>query len=164
MTRRTLSGIVPLMLALGAVGCSGSTVPTSMTAPSPTSAQAAPPSGWVYGTGFTLTGVSLFGVVSEPTPNGQAPIAGVMVYCDVCGEFGHTAVTTDANGYYSFNGDLASGGGVWLSGPATALLVSKEGYQDPPGMTRPAPPLPSGPGWRAVLINGDTRFDTQLVR
>jgi Carboxypeptidase regulatory-like domain len=40
---------------------------------------------------------TLSGVVYEVTPAGQAPIADVSVYCDSCGEFGHTFARTDAN-------------------------------------------------------------------
>ena len=33
-------------------------------------------------------------------------------------------------------------------------------YEDPPGL----PAMGHGPGWREVLIDGDTRFDIELVR
>jgi hypothetical protein len=104
---------------------------------------------------------SLSGVVFEVTATGQVPIPGVSLYCDACGEFGHTAKTTDKDGFYSFSGDIAHGGGMWLPPSNTAyLIVQKEGYRDPPG-------LPRGPvsqGWRDVTVKGDTRFDIQLVR
>src|SRR5687768_14272471 len=75
-------------------------------------------------TSYVLYGVTLFGVVSEETSGGQTPIGGVRIYCDACGEFGHTDSLTDANGYYSFTGDLAHGGGIWLApGYTTPLLV-----------------------------------------
>ena len=44
------------------------------------------------------------------------------------------------------------------------LIVRKEGYDDPTGLpprTWPGSPLL---GWRDVTINGDTRFDIELVR
>ena len=63
-----------------------------------------------YNGGITLTGVTLFGVVSETTPNGQAPLAD------------------------------------------QAELPTRSAC------------LPSGAGWREVTINGDTRFDMELVR
>ena len=168
MTTRTRVGVVLLALAQGLSGCGGSGSSPTPLAPSPVSQQGVPPQatplpGFFYGGGYTLKGVTLFGVVSEATPTGQAPIADVSVYCDACGAFGHTWTKTDANGYYSFSGDLDSGGGVWLSGTPTPLKVEKEGYQDPPGLPSSAR-LPSGPGWREVLINGDTRLDIQLVR
>jgi hypothetical protein len=68
----------------------------------------------------------------------------------------------DDNGFYHFSGDLATGGGVWLTpGVPTPIAVdyNKE-YEDPPGI----PPSRRGPGWRDVLIDGDTRFDIELVR
>jgi hypothetical protein len=110
-------------------------------------------------------GATLSGVVSDLASTGLTSLEGVSVYCDECGEFGHTFMTTDANGYYSFSGDIAHGGGVWVSpGYATYLIVHKEGYQDPPGLPRPTLPPPNVPGWREVTIKGDTQFDIQLIR
>ena len=80
----------------------------------------------------------------------------------------HTWTTTNATGVYDFSGDLAHGGGVWLSpGFLTAILVQHTGYQDPPGLPPLRGPMfhiPSGSGWREVSIDGDTQFDIQLVR
>ena len=45
---------------------------------------------------------ALWGVVNELTPSGPVPVAGVEVYCDACGEDGHTFKYTDANGLYGF--------------------------------------------------------------
>jgi hypothetical protein len=43
---------------------------------------------------------------------------------------------------------------VWLSaGIRTPVSVRADGYQDPPGL-----------GGRYVLINGDTRYDMQMIR
>jgi hypothetical protein len=109
--------------------------------------------------------VTLSGFVYEVTPSGQAPLADVPVYCETCGEGTHTWAYTDATGFYRFPGDLAKGGGVWLyPGIATQVRVTKEGYQDPPGIPPLTGPVLSGVGWREVLINGDTRFDVQLVK
>jgi hypothetical protein len=148
-----LSGAIVLLVVVhGLAGCGGSpsslpSAPTS--APQPVGPN---PNAPVY----TLSRVTLSGVVSEVTPTGQTPIEGVTVECDDCGESGHTWAHTDADGLYSFTG-------VWVSsGIRTLLWVSKEGYQDPAGA--PAPPGLSGPGWREVTINGDTQFDIQLVR
>lgn len=159
MTDRTLTAVV-LLLAHGLAGCAGSAA--SPTPPGPVPQASAPPSGLSYVDGYTLVGVSLFGMVSETTAAGLTPLAAVTVYCDSCGAFGHTWTKTDTNGYYSFSGDLASGGGLWLSGAPTPLWVEKDGYQDPPELAR-SPTLPSGPGWREVRITTDTRFDIQLV-
>jgi len=83
------------------------------------------------------------------------PIAGALVYCEPCGEITHTWATADANGSYSFSGDLANGGGIWLSaGKRTSGSARADGYCDPSGLL----------GRREVLIIGDTRLDFQLVR
>ena len=112
--------------------------------------------------------MSLTGRVYELTPTGPVGIAGAAVYCEACGLQTHSWATADSNGFYSFSGDLGNGGGVWLaSGFLTAIGVEHTGYQDPPGLPPLRGPLfhiPSGPGWREVSIDGDTRFDIQLVR
>ena len=121
---------------------------------------APPVSGFLYGAGAVLVNASLSGVVFETTPAGRVPLPGVSVYCDACGEEGHTEKITDKDGFYSFSGDVARGGGVWLNHTNTLyLIVRKAGYVDPPGL----PPRPVSQGWRDVPVNGDTRFDIQLV-
>jgi hypothetical protein len=149
---------VIVAVTAGLAGCAGGG-PSSPTAPTQQVQQRpAPPSA------FALTGVTLHGLVTESTAAGAAPIAGVTVYCDACGADGHTWLRTDANGYYSFSGDVAAGGGIWLgAGAVIALWVVKEGYRDPPGLLLP-PGLPSEPGWRVVSVSGDTRFDIDLAR
>ena len=154
--RSLLRGSVLLVLACGLSGCGGSGSSATPLAPSPVPTQAAPPppSSGSWLAGYTLTGVSLSGVVYESTPAGAAPIAGALVYCELCGEETHTFATADANGFYSFSGDLANGGGVWLSaGIRTPVSVRADGYEDPPAL-----------GGRYVLINGDTRYDMQMIR
>jgi hypothetical protein len=145
MTNQTHPGFLTMVLAAGLAACNGNgpAAPSSV-APPAVPAPIARPSGFFYGNGYTLNGVSLSGVVSVTTPEGQTPIAGAIVYCDACGASGHTWATTDANGNYRFSGDLDAGGGIWLSGVPTPLLMSGERYD--------------------VLINGDTRFDIQLVK
>ncbi len=109
--------------------------------------------------------VVLGGKVAELTPAGPVPLEGVRVYCDQCGEVGHSWVYSDANGDYTFPGDLSLGGGVWVSpGYTTYLIVDKEGYQDPPGLPAPTWPTPTPAGWREVTVAGDTRLDIQLIR
>jgi hypothetical protein len=109
--------------------------------------------------------VTLFGVVWGESPTGSAPLAGAVVYCDACGEEGHTWARTDGNGYYSFSGDLSQGGGIWVNpGVPIPLLVGKEGYGDPAGLPPRSPRSPTGPGWREVTVDGDTRFDMTLVQ
>jgi hypothetical protein len=108
-------------------------------------------------------GVSLSGVVYELTATGRTPIAGATVYCEPCGAETHTFAYADDNGFYIFPGDLAQGGGVWMRrGVPTPIAVGyyNQEYEDPPGLPRHH----MGPGWRDVLIDGDTRFDIELVR
>ena len=111
-----------------------------------------------------LTAVSLSGVIYELTPTGRTPIARALVYCELCGKETHTWATADEKGAYRFSGDLATNGGVWLaSGVPTPIAVGgwfNKDFEDPPGL----PVLRQGPGWREVQIDGDTRFDIELVR
>jgi hypothetical protein len=158
-----------LLFALGLAACGGAdspTAPTTVTGQTVTPTAGSPPP-WSYGSGYTLKAVALFGVVSEPTPDGPVPIANVTVYCDQCGASGHSWASTDANGTYRFDGGLESGGGIWLVGNGgVRLQFSKDGYGDPEGLPAAfpgVPALPSG-GWRQTTISGDTRFDTQLAK
>lgn len=152
-----LSCIVVLVLAHALSGCGGSGSSATPLAPSPapppTVPAPPPPSSGSWLASYTLTGVSLSGVVYESTSAGWAPIAGALVYCELCGELTHTWATADADGRYRFSGDLANGGGVWLSpGIRTPVSVQAKGYQNPPGITE-----------RYVLITGDTQFDMQMI-
>jgi hypothetical protein len=164
MNYRTLCAMSVVVLAGGLFGCGGADSALSPLAPSsttqPTTIPPAVPGSWL--SGYTLTGVSLSGVVYELTSTGRVPIAGAVVYCELCGQETHSFATADANGFYHFPGDLTTGGGVWLAvGAITTLNVAYNNeYQDPPGM----PPQRQGPGWRDVLIDGDTQFDIELVR
>jgi hypothetical protein len=90
---------------------------------------------------FTLSGTTY-----EMTASGRVPVPGVSVYCDSCGSpDGHTFATTDSEGAYRFD---------WALNDATPLLVSKSGYR-----------LPAVTDGRIVaIVNGDTRFDIELVR
>lgn len=98
---------------------------------------------------------SLSGVVSEMTSAGLVPISDVEIYCDACGVVGHTWVRTDANGAYDFGRD-----GIWSDGTGVIpVLVFKKDYDVPDGS-----PGPDGSTWRRVRIDGDTRFDFQMVR
>jgi hypothetical protein len=174
MTTRILRALVLVVLAQGVPGCSGPGVSPTPLLPAPIPvAQQSPVVPCIspetfYGCAYARRGVSLTGMVYEVTATGPVGIAGVDVYCEACGVMTHTWATTDTNGVYRFSGDLASGGGVWLSpGFLTAIGVQHTSYQDPPGLPPLRGPMfhiPSGPGWREVLIDGDTRFDIQLVR
>lgn len=154
MTNRKLTrgGLLVFVLALS--GCGGG---DSLTGPSPVPPQAVvptnPASDWLNG--YTLTAASLSGVVYEMTPTGQVPIPGAVVYCERCGEITHTWATADANGFYRFPGDLATGGGVWLSpGQPTSIIVRGVNFEQQTWLGRNLD----------VLITGDTRFDVELVR
>jgi hypothetical protein len=156
-----------LVLALGLSGCGGSDSPATPLTPSSPPQQVVVPAPTTpacgFLCGFTLVSVSLSGVVYELTPAGRTPIAGAVVYCESCGKETHTFATADDDGFYHFSGDLASGGGVWLAtGVPTDIAVGyyNKDYEDPPGL----PAMRQGPGWRAVLIDGDTSFDIELVR
>jgi hypothetical protein len=150
-----------LVLCLGLGGC-GTDSPAKALTPSPLPQAVAP----APISGPTLRGVSLSGVVyelTELTSSGRTPIAGAIVYCEPCGEGTHTFASADDNGFYQFSGDLATGGGVWVTpGVPTPIAVGyyNKDYEDPPGL----PAMRQGPGWREVLIDGDTTFDIELVR
>ena len=152
-----------LLLALGLAGCGRSDSPPTPLAPSPPPPQVttpAPSPGAFLG-GHVLTGVSLSGVVYELTAMGRTPIAGAYVYCEACGGETHQYVLADGNGFYHFSGDIASGGGVWVAAgvPTPIYMGYNTDYELPPGL-----PASRGPGWRDVFMNGDTRFDIDLVR
>jgi hypothetical protein len=95
---------------------------------------------------------TLSGVVSELVAAERVPVEGVRLYCDSCGSpDGHTFTSTDANGLYSFS---------WARNGVHPLLVSKDGYDviDPMGR------LADGTAVKNATVNGDTRFDIQMVR
>lgn len=93
----------------------------------------------------------LSGVVFEITGGGAVPVEGSHVYCDSCGDGGHSSVETDSEGHYAFpavyNGD-------------TPIIISKAGY----AVVAPIRTLQDGSGMKNVTVNGDTRFDVELVR
>ena len=155
---RTRIWMACLLLVQGLAGCGGST--QTPTAPSPPVASQPPaaPGGSVLADA-TLSGM-VYEVVAE-SPRQIVGIEGASVYCEQCGESTHNFAYTDSNGHYVFPR------GVWTEGrpsfPAR-IRVAKDGYQDPPGLPKTTPPNPSGPGWREVVIDGDTRFDMELVR
>jgi hypothetical protein len=90
----------------------------------------------------------LSGLVYEVTAAGRVPIDGVVLYCDACGSpGGHTFVTTDAEGLYSFS---------WVSPGVTYLqVIGKAGFKYEGPIQSLGIPIPT---------NGDTRFDIELVR
>ena len=82
---------------------------------------------------------SLSGVVTEVTPHGIVPVAGVIVYRAVTG--GWQDATTDATGFYKISG---------LNDGTEEVSAMKTGYQTSND--------------DSVTIRGDTRFDIRLSR
>jgi hypothetical protein len=94
----------------------------------------------------------LSGMVFEMTESGRVPVEGVELYCDSCGSpDGHTFVYTDANGLYRLE---------WTLNGVHPLFVTKPGYAifDPTGTLR------DQHGRISATVDGDTRFDIQVVR
>ena len=88
----------------------------------------------------------LSGLAFEVTPNGNIPVEGVNIYCDGCGEDGHTGLETDARGLYTF---------PFVYPAVQYLQVGKQGYRTA---------LPSGVLGIAVTVTGDTQFNIEMVR
>ena len=143
-TRRTTPlGALLLTVLMAACNSGGGFFPTS-----PTSQ--APPPPVTPNTPVILIG-TLSGVVFEVTSAGNAPVENVEVYCDACGG-GHAWAYTDGDGAYSF-GDVKTA--------VYPLWVAKDGYD----LARPTGRAASG--WLGSInaqVNGDTRFDIELVR
>jgi hypothetical protein len=102
---------------------------------------------------------TLSGVIVELTQNGLMPVGGVVVWelsCPALPEMCAAqnivqSVMTDTNGFYSFSGLYA--------GKNNVVWANKEGFKDP------FPQRPeASEGGQTVTIDGDTRFDIQLVR
>ena len=152
MTIRTNTGAFILALATGVAACDGTNSPAP-TAPSAAQAPLPPPVPTPIRAQFppgVLSAYTLSGVVLEVTATGYTPIEGVAVYCELCGEETHSWSLTDSSGIYSFTG-------VWTTpGYPTPVSFSKKGYTDPLADT--------SSGNRQVLVDGDTRFDVELVR
>ena len=156
MISRTNTWVLVWALATGVAGCDGATSPAP-TAPSAVQAPLPPPAQTPARAVFppgVLSAYTLSGVVVEATTTGYTPIEGVDVYCELCGEETHSWSFTDSSGIYSFTG-------VWTTpGARTPVWFGKDGYADPPGV----PLFFNESGYRHVLIDGNTRFDVELVR
>ena len=150
-----------VMATFWLAGCGGSTEVPS--APSSPVESPAPPVALPAGDSV-LADATLSGTVYEvaiDSSSRHVGIEGVSVYCEQCGESTHNFSYTDSKGEYVFPR------GVWTEGRPSfpvRIWVTKDGYQDPPGLPKPTPPNPSSSGWREVVIHGDTRFDIELVR
>jgi len=151
MTRRVRTFAVAVCvgtLAIAVAGCSGESVVSALptaTTPIPT---APPPQSAIPTGSFNLSGI-----VSEATPAGSKPLAAVDLEIAVCPPLNqaaasHIKTVTDANGFYSVSNMCPGTTYVWLA---------KAGY-------KASPPRQCDGDCLHATINGDTRFDIELVR
>lgn len=147
MGARSLLTLGVLSISITSCGGNPTVSPTPVPVPVPTSGQTLPPANGIY---------TLFGVVSEMTPDGPVPVVGVRINETSCPSGPCPApttlsATTDDNGYYSIPGLFPGGNNI--------IWVTKAGYE-------PAvPPNDDCGGCTQVLtISGDTRFDIPLVQ
>lgn len=154
------AGLFLLVLAAGFSGCD-KTVTRPTPTPGGTQEPPASPTPGNPNPPFHVAEVTLSGVVFEMTPGGRMPIAGVSV---LNGEGNYA--TTDVNGFYSLGPVWVCpcAAQPWVGAGTTFLWITRDGYTDPAGIPgsvfgRGAP----SPGTRDVKIDGDTRFDVELV-
>ena len=144
MANRTPVTLLVLMLGAGLAGCDGSRAP-GPTAPSLGQPQPPQPPPLTY---------LLSGVVSEVTPDGSRPLAGVTLQILTCrGESrpdGMTTQVTEADGAYRVTDVCAGSAYVW---------AGKEGFAN-----RVPPTARCDGDCLEVRITGDTRFDLEFVR
>ena len=160
MAFRTSTRFLPVVMVMGLAACSG----TSSSWPTGPSTIQLKPTPRPNDHGEYVVDVILSGVVFEMTPAGRTPIAGVQFWSSE-----QAMGVTDANGVFRVRP-------VWVcpcewaplaEAGMTSIQVSKEGYEDPAGLPALFSPyaVPGvSDGWRDVKINGDTRFDVELVR
>src|SRR5687768_12230153 len=96
-----------LVLVLSLSGCGGADPSPMSVGPSSLPPQtfvpvSPPPNPRWPPADYALTAASLSGVIYESTAMGQMPLAGAMIYCELCGEMTHTWATADSNGVYRF--------------------------------------------------------------
>jgi len=171
MTNRTHAGLLVLVLAAELAGCEGASS-RSPTAPSgPQTQQTLRPTGSGPDT-YQVADVILSGVVYEETPMGRVPIKGVLVRSDWFHMFPTPDAVTDSRGFFSFRPVWVCPCSVapWVDAGITAIWVDKDGYEVRAGEPtstfndRPGTTAPPDSRLRDVRINGDTRFDIELVR
>jgi hypothetical protein len=175
MTNRTLLGFLFFVLATGLAGCNDAS-PSSPTAPSTAQPQQTPPpTGGGSRDSYNLANVTLSGVVYEMTPMGRVPIEGVPVSSDWFHLFPAPpaqGVITDSQGFFSFRPVWVCpcSWAPWVDAGITSIWVDKDGYEVPawePASVfgrRLDPDVRPDLRLRDVTINGDTRFDIELVR
>jgi hypothetical protein len=176
MTNRALLGFLLVVLATGLAGCDGASSPsptaptTAQPQPPPPPPPPPPPTGGFDS--YNVANVTLSGVVYEMTSMGRVPIEGVLVRSDYFHMFPTPDVVTDSRGFFSFRPvwvcpcSLA----LWVDAGITAIWVDKDGYEVQAGQPasvfgrRLDPDVRPDLRLRDVTINGDTRFDVELVR
>jgi hypothetical protein len=168
MPDRTYTGILIVVLAAGLAGCGGATA-TSPTAPSPAQPQQTTGSGPDT---YHVADVILSGVVYEETPMGRVPIEGVNVLPDYFHVFPAANAVTDSQGFFSFRRVWVCpcSWAPWVDAGFTSIRVEKDGFEGPAGQPASVFRHPLYPDVRPdylnrdLRINGDTRFDIELVR
>ena len=121
---------------------------------------------------YSVADVILSGVVYEMTPIGRVPIAGVRVQADHFHVFPTPDAVADSQGFFRFGPVWVCpcSWTPWVNAGITAIWVGKDGYEVPAGPRDSIFHHPDYPDalpdhhLRNVTINGDTRFDVQLVR
>ena len=150
-------------IAASKIGYITHTITRAITGDTTVDIELRPQPGYPVPPSVFLAEATLSGTVYERVGNPSQPVGieGVSVYCEQCGESTHNFALTDSTGAYVFPP------GFWTEGRPTfpaRVSARKDGYTDPPGRPSPTPPNPTGAGWREVVIDGDTRFDIELVR
>ena len=166
MANRTHTGFLLVVLAAGLAGCEGAS--PAPTAPSTAQPQQLPGPVASGRDTYFVANVILSGVVYEVTPTGRVPIEGVRVQSDYFHVFPTPDAVTDSQGFFSFRR-------VWVcpcswapgvDAGITSIFVDKDGYEVPAGQAASifGTDVPTDLRLRDVPIDGDTRFDVQLVR
>jgi hypothetical protein len=154
-----------LALAAGLTGCDAAH-PRGPSAPSAAQPQQTPRDT------SAVADVILSGVVYEVTATGRVPIEGVQVMSDYFHVFPTADVVTDSQGFFSFEPVWVCpcSWAPWVDAGITSIYAVKDGYEVPAG--QPASIFGRRLGsdvrpdlrLRDVAIDGDTRFDIELVR
>ena len=170
MASRTHLGFLLVVLMAALAGCERAS--PSPTAPSTAQPQQPPGAAGSGPDTYSVADVILSGVVYEVTPMGRVPIEGVRVQSDYFHVFSTPDVMTDSNGFFSFRRVwvCACSWAPWVDAGITSIYVDKDGYEVPAGQPFSVFHHPLYPDARRddrlrdVTINGDTRFDIELVR
>jgi hypothetical protein len=167
LTNSTQAWCAALVFGLVGAGCGGDS--RSPTAPSTPQLG---PAGSNGSDTYRVADVILTGMVYEVTSTGRVPIEGVRVQSDYFHVFPTRDAVTDSRGLFSFRPIWVCpcSWTPWVVAGTTAIWVDKDGYEAPAGQQDSVfrhPLYPDGvrdTRLRDVNINGDTRFDVELVR